>query len=299
MLTGIPTRSYNGRIEHGEAKLEGKTVEQNTAGGLTFAMLEAHDLTVDRAQYLREREEDEMTISTATALGRRAGPQSVAGTDVDDYFSDARAEYLKHGVHPSQSSTPFYPGTPDELPSELQRMPTFDDATPGTFYGLGASPNPSTEHLIHAAPAYPPSYSSPGRGPPGRDRAPSASPRIGGAGGFHRGNPSQTSLSSVGGGAAYYAQPADVAQYGLPRPSSRGETYGSGARAPPARQQPSRQGTFDPQEAFAVGNARGAPGNFGPPVHDPYARFSPPPTNFAPLQADSTEDVTSQVPRRR
>lgn len=311
-----PPGSYNGRIELGEAKFEGKTVEQNTAGGLTFAMLEAHDLAVDRSQYLRERDEDEMTISTATALGRRQGPQSVAGTEADDYFSGARAEYLKHGMYPSQSSSPFNPGTPDELPVELQQMPTYDDATPGSFYALGGrnTPNASTEHLINPVAQYPPSYSSPRQGYPGHGRGPSGSPRIGADGPQHQPNASQSSFGSVP-GAAYYAQPADMAQYGLPRPDSRQGSYGgadfgrrttpqSDAWQPypagpgPGRPQGSRQGTLNyPMATAANAPARGpVPGGAANASIDAYDFAGP--AEYAPLDVagESTDHLPRQAP---
>ncbi|GAA5989842.1 hypothetical protein JCM10908_002342 [Rhodotorula pacifica] len=316
----LPT-IYNGRIGHGEGKFEGKTVEQNTAGGLTFAMLEAHDLAIDRTQYLRERDEDEMTISTATALGLRKGPQSAVGTEADDYFSDARAEYLKQGMYPSQSSTPFVPGTPDELPLELQRMPTYDDATPGSFYNVGGrnTPNASTEHLINPTPQYPPTYSSPGRGYPGHARGASGSPRIGADGRQHVSNASQSSLASFS-GASYYAQPADMAAYGVARPDSRQGVYGAdfarrttpqsdlwqphptgpGPSQPYAshagRQPPSRQGTLDQPGPSAAPSHRGPAGASS----DPYAGFAGP-ADYAPLNVagESTDHLPRQAPPRR
>lgn len=264
-------------------------------------MLEAHDLAVDRTQYLREREDDEMTISTAVALGRRPGPQSVAGTEVtDDYFSGARAEYLKQGASASQSSTPFYPGTPDELPLELQRMPTFDDAAPELLYGLDqANPNQSSEQLISPTPAYPPSYSSPARGPAGHARGPY------GPGPMHRASPSQASVGSLP-MSTYSAQPAELNQYGIARPESRegfagadfsrrGNSYGDAwqsnsgrlvadrARTPTGRpQQPSRQGTLD-----QLGAAAGA---------DPYVDFNGS-TDYVPL--DSGGASTDHLPTSR
>lgn len=286
-------------------------------------MLEAHDLAVDRSQYLRERDEDEMTISTATALGRRQGPQSVAGTEADDYFSGARAEYLKHGMYPSQSSSPFNPGTPDELPVELQQMPTYDDTTPGSFYALGGrnTPNASTEHLINPVAQYPPSYSSPRQGYPGHGRGSSGSPRIGADGRQHQPNASQSSLGSVP-GAAYYAQPAEMAQYGLPRPDSRQAVYGGadfGRRTtpqsdtwqpyPPAgpgqpygapaaeRQQGSRQGTLNyPLATAANAPARGPVGGAANASIDAYDFAGP--AEYAPLDVagESTDHLPRQAP---
>lgn len=206
MLTSANTcvRSYNGRIGQSEGKIEGQTIGQQTAGGLTFAMIDAHNLEVDRTAYLRQREDDEATVTTAAALGQhRRGPGSVAGSSAfggtvdDDYFSARRAEYLKSGAVASRSTTPFNPGTPDELPFELQRMPTFDGGavTPGGD-ALYSATNASTEQLISATAgaAYPPSYGSPRAG--------------------HRANMSTASFSSVGGPGAYgeYSAPASRRQ---------------------------------------------------------------------------------------
>ncbi|GAA5905515.1 hypothetical protein JCM6882_004773 [Rhodosporidiobolus microsporus] len=229
----LPT-VYSGRIDEGQMKVEGKTVDQNTAGGLTFAMMEQHDLAVDRNAWLRERDEDAMTVTTAMDFARTPGtpgPGSVAGGD--DYFAARRAEYMKHGANMSRSSTPFDAGTPEELlPLELQRMPTLagEDAQ---FTGGYGTPNGSTENLIQAQ--YPPSYSSPqGRG----------SPRMGG----HRPNFSQSSFSTLGGGGYDLgggAHPLEMAQYGAPggpRSASRSSnnTLGGagGYGSPQGRHQP-------------------------------------------------------------
>ncbi|GAA6005269.1 uncharacterized protein JCM10292_005362 [Rhodotorula paludigena] len=218
----LPT-IYNGRIGQSEGKVEGKTVEQNTAGGLTFAMMEAHDLEIDRAAYLRQRDEDEVTVTTAAALGHiRTTPGSVAGFEGDDYFDTRRAEYLKHGATYSRSSTPFKDGDGD-LPLELQRMPTSDAAS---FFGMDGrhTPNASTEQLIQPysaviPAAYPPSYSSPPRrSSPQHVRGLSGSP----AQQHPRGNMSQSSFSSVMGqlpGASVSA--LDMAQYGSPAAGQR------------------------------------------------------------------------------
>ncbi|GAA6040001.1 hypothetical protein JCM8097_002661 [Rhodosporidiobolus ruineniae] len=220
----LPT-IYSGRIGQGQAKVEGKTVEQNTAGGLTFALMEQHDLAVDRNAWLRERDEDAMTVTTAPMLGGHGGgPGSVGGADE---FAAKRAEYLRHGAHMSRSSTPFI-GTPEEElrdPYEMQRMATIggDDAR---FDGAG-TPNASTENLIQ----YPPQYSSPqGRG----------SPRMG-----HKPNFSTSSFSTLGGGGGGYDMGAggfasggvDMAQYGAPggsRSASRGSNHPGGFYPPGA-----------------------------------------------------------------
>lgn len=44
----LPTL-YNGRIAQSTAQIEGKTVEQSQIAGLTFNMLETHDLAFDRS----------------------------------------------------------------------------------------------------------------------------------------------------------------------------------------------------------------------------------------------------------
>ncbi|KAK4051504.1 hypothetical protein OIO90_004718 [Microbotryomycetes sp. JL221] len=142
----LPT-IYHGRIGQSTANIEGKVVEQNQIGGLTFNMLEQHDLMLDRQAYLAQRDEDAMTVSSAAILGQNKALES--GIDDDDYFSQRRAEYMKHGaVHGGSVVTPGANaygtpiGTPDDLPFELSRMPQ------------GSA---STEQLIQ----YPPSYSSP------------------------------------------------------------------------------------------------------------------------------------------
>lgn len=144
-------------------------VDNNTAGGLTFALMEQHDLSVDRSAWLRERDEDAMTVTTAMGLDRRtpgSGPLSQAGGD--DYFDAKRAHYLQHGNNNYSNSSARYPaGTPDEL----ERVGTIggDDAR---FSGAG--PDESTENLIPAS--YPPQYSSPrGRGSPQSGHKPNMS----------------------------------------------------------------------------------------------------------------------------
>lgn len=152
------TCSYNGRIGQSTGQFEGKAVDQNKIGGLTFNMLETHDLAFDRNAYLRQRDEDAMTVSSANALG---GTKAAEGGD--DYFNQRRAEYLKNGAHGGRESpfggrdSPYGGGrdspygtplqTPDDLPFELSRMPVHSTN----------SPSSSTEQLIQ----YPPSYSSP------------------------------------------------------------------------------------------------------------------------------------------
>ncbi|GAA5973539.1 hypothetical protein JCM11641_007107 [Rhodosporidiobolus odoratus] len=231
----LPT-VYSGRIGQSEGKVEGKRVEQNTAGGLTFALMEAHDLTVDRHAWLRSREEDEMTTTTAMDIARRGtpGPGSVAGGD--DYFAARRAEYLKEGAEMSRSNTSYTAGTPDEelLPLELQRMPTYgpDGGSDGAFYGA-AKPHESTENLIHSS--YPPQYSPPSH---------RASPAMG-----HRANFSQSSLGSVAGGGydlGARGPSLEMAQYGAPmgaRSASRQSNqnapyYSPGRGTPQPRPQP-------------------------------------------------------------
>ncbi|BGP19976.1 hypothetical protein JCM10213_006753 [Rhodosporidiobolus nylandii] len=226
----LPT-IYSGRIGQTQGKVEGVSgkVEQNTAGGLTFALMEAHDLEVDRNAWLRHRAEDEMTVTTSADLaGRRTpGPGSVAG---DDYFNARRAEYLKHGADMSRSNTSFIPSTPDEelLPLELQRMPTYQDGSDAVFNRVG-TPNESTENLIQ--PVYPPQYSSP---PSMR-----GSPAMG-----HRPNFSQTSLGSFASGGGYSGDigtgghPLEMAQHGVsggPRAPSRQSNNNAGTMYAPLR----------------------------------------------------------------
>ncbi|KAK4049970.1 hypothetical protein OIV83_003794 [Microbotryomycetes sp. JL201] len=155
----LPT-IYSGRIGQTKANIEGKVIEQNQIGGLTFNMLEQHDLMLDRNAYLAQRDEDAMTVSSAAILGQNKALES--GYEDDDYFSQRRAEYMKHGAnrYGSQAGTPGGDallgndgspygtpiGTPDDLPHELSRMPQSTN-----------SPSASTDQLIQ----YPPSYSSP------------------------------------------------------------------------------------------------------------------------------------------
>ncbi|GAA5914365.1 uncharacterized protein JCM6883_003166 [Sporobolomyces salmoneus] len=199
----LPT-IYNGRIGQQQANLEGKSVEQNTIGGLTFAMMEAHDLTVDRMAYLRERDEDAQTVTTAmtgftpgTQYGQRNG-------SVDDYFDAKRADYLRHGA--SQSVVSGLE-TPDELPFELRQMPVDDPL------------NASTENLL----AYPPSYSSPPQQQQAYGR--SGTP-------MHRSNLSQSSFGGGGGvlpGGTGYDYP--------PRPESRSTINTMNGRMTPQQSQ--------------------------------------------------------------
>ncbi|SCZ94465.1 BZ3500_MvSof-1268-A1-R1_Chr12-2g03916 [Microbotryum saponariae] len=145
----LPT-IYHGRIDQTRGTLEGKKVEQNKIGGLTFDLLEESQLAFDRNAYLHQRDEDAMTISSATQLqaspgtGPGMGP-GAAGRYVDggDYFNTRREQYLQHGA--SKNGSPL--GTPIDdmdVPNELSRMPT----------GGTMGPNSSTDQLIQ----YPPSY---------------------------------------------------------------------------------------------------------------------------------------------
>ncbi|GAA5908026.1 hypothetical protein JCM5296_004359 [Sporobolomyces johnsonii] len=230
----LPT-IYHGRIGQGKTDIEGHKVENNTIGGLTFAMMDAHDLAVDRMAYLRERDDDAQTVTTAMT-GHPA-----RGGSTDDYFSARRAEYLKHGANLSRSSTPFNPGTPDELPYELQRMPTFDNT----------SPNASTENLIQ----YPPVYSS----PPQLSRG---SPRMG-----HQPNLSQSSFSTVGGGGS--AAPGYM--YDFPpstRPDSRASAMG-GRTTPQQQDWRPQHGASRSQQSFSSFDFGGA---VPPPASAPMSR---------------------------
>ncbi|GAA6054811.1 hypothetical protein JCM3770_007446 [Rhodotorula araucariae] len=267
----LPT-IYNGRIGQGETKLEGQTVEQNTAGGLTFAMLDAHNLEVDRFAYLRQRDDDEATVTTAAALGRHArGPGSVAdssawGGDADGgaegYFAARREQYLKHGT--SRAGSPFAPATPDEIPLELQRMPTYDDRAVPDY----AAVNTSTEHLIGAgAPsgaAYPPAY--------GSLRA--------GAGAAHRANMSTSSFSTLGGDGGGYGGYAasrtslEMAQYAPARPTpQRQHTAGSLAAGAGIGSGEWRAQHVPQRSADSASSAGGAPAQYYPPAAAP--RYPP------------------------
>jgi len=284
-------------------------------------MIDAHNLEVDRGAYLRQRDEDEATVTTAAALGQhRRGPGSVAGSSAfggtgdDDYFSARRAEYLKTGA--SRSTTPYNPGTPEELPFELQRMPTFDGGavTPGGD-ALYSAANASTEHLIGAAAgaAYPPSYGSPRAG--------------------HRANMSTTSFGSAGGSQGVYGeygtpsrrQSVEMMQYVAAPPGAGGP----GGRAVPQRQHTAGSfggspamggGEWQPQHAprrsidsgRSLGGAgvgayppgAGAPRYASPPqAQGPYQEtlaypVSPPrgsgPTQYAPLQPTESSEHLPQ-----
>lgn len=132
--------SYNGRVGETQGKIDGKDVAQNTINGLTFNMMEAHDLAFDRHAYLtgRHLDDDTMTVSTATPFETK---HSKENGDEADYFNVRRQDYLNRGAQAQ---------TTDGLPYELSRMPT--NNTMG-----------SQENLIQA---YPPQYSS----PPQQDR---------------------------------------------------------------------------------------------------------------------------------
>ncbi|GAA5992952.1 hypothetical protein JCM5350_003057 [Sporobolomyces pararoseus] len=194
----LPT-IYNGRIGQGQANLEGKSVEQNTIGGLTFAMMEAHDLTVDRMAYLRERDEDAQTVTTAMTGFTPGVQHAQRGGSVDDYFDAKRAEYMRHGANRSVASGLE---TPDELPFELRQMPVDDPM------------NASTENLL----SYPPSYTSPPQQQQlyGRSSTP-----------MHRSNLSQSSFTNGMNGGFDYP----------PRPESRSTVNTLGGRITPQMSQ--------------------------------------------------------------
>lgn len=128
-------------------------MDQSTAGGLTFNLLESHDLTMDRGTYLRQRDEDEQTVSTAMGMGAKSPSTMGRGGSNDDYFNARRADYLNKGA---------YGQTSDGLPYELRRTDT--QATGVTTPGAGAMvASSSQENLIQ----YPPMYNSQ---PPSRDQ---------------------------------------------------------------------------------------------------------------------------------
>lgn len=243
-----PANSYNGRIGQGHANLEGKSVEQNTIGGLTFAMMEAHDLTVDRMAYLRERDEDAQTVTTAMTGFTPGVHHGQRGGSVDDYFDAKRAEYMRHGASRSVVSGL---GTPDELPFELRQMPVDDPI------------NASTENLL----AYPPSYSSPPQLQQGYGR--SSAP-------MHRSNLSQ---SSFGGG---IAGPTGGYDY-PPRPDSRSTMNTFGGRITP---QQAQGGFYDYGRGAVPAAAPLADGRMTPQrqqsynVYDNVAAMSSPPTRL-------------------
>ncbi|GAA6058859.1 hypothetical protein JCM10212_002803 [Sporobolomyces blumeae] len=233
----LPT-IYNGRIGQAQANLEGKTIEQNTIGGLTFAMMEAHDLTVDRMAYLRERDDDAQTVTTAMTPGFSG--QSQRGASVDDYFGQRKAEYLKHGASRSMVSVSDPFATPDDLPFEFRQMPLHPADDP---------PNASTENLL----AYPPSYSSPPQGggymAGGRVRPDGSSVPM------HRSNLSQGSFSSMtmAGGAGYDYPP---------RPDSR-STMNTLMNAPSGRMTPQHSQPFYPPQHQSSPQQRPIPNRSG------------------------------------
>lgn len=114
--------------------MDGKAVATDTIGGLTFTMMEEHDLAFDRDAYLAERDDDTMTVSTAPMYTGGKTPSKEQG----DYFNARRQDYLNRGATPQ---------TTDELPDELQRMP------------INERFDTSTDNLIQR-PSYPPQYSS-------------------------------------------------------------------------------------------------------------------------------------------
>ncbi|GAA6054809.1 hypothetical protein JCM3770_007445 [Rhodotorula araucariae] len=195
----LPT-IYNGRIGQCETKFGDQKVEQNTAGGLTFAMLDTHNLEADRYAYLRQRDEDEGTVTTVATLGGQArAPGSVADSSMwggdsdggaDGYFAARRAEYLKHGARTSFSGSWYSPASLDKLPPELQRTYTSDDRG-----SAGSSSAPDyTSTSSSSAPLV-------GVGPPGgAEYAPVyGSPRTG-ASGPYRVNRTMSSFSTLGSG---------------------------------------------------------------------------------------------------
>jgi len=184
----LPT-IYNGRIGQTNGRVDGNQVEaKQVEGGLRFDLLEAHDLQFDRSAYLRQRDEDAMTVTSAGPLAsvRGVGPASAE----DDYFAQRRKEYMEGAG--SEYLAARTPGL-DDLPEELARMPTNGSTEQligaGAGYGYGGQP----AYPPSAQANYPPSYS--GRNSP--------SWQAGHAQGQGTRNESQTSFGSQDFTAAY------------------------------------------------------------------------------------------------
>lgn len=137
----LPT-IYDGRIGQSHGIVDGKEVEQNKVGGLTFNMLDEHNLQYDRVAYLRQRDDDEQSISTALGPG---------GGKEDYIMAGRRADYLRNG--PASTIGRFTTDSPGATPAD--ELGGFDFGRVHT--------NQSQDALI----SYPPSYATPPGARPG------------------------------------------------------------------------------------------------------------------------------------
>ena len=90
----LPT-VYEGRVGESQEKMGSVMVDGATVGGLKFQMLEGRNLAFDRAQYLRHRDEDTMSVSTGAFGGKMEENRG-------GYFDERRQNYLAKGPQ-----TPF------------------------------------------------------------------------------------------------------------------------------------------------------------------------------------------------
>lgn len=287
---------YHGRIAQKHGSLDGKEVDQAKAGGLTFAMLRERDLEYDRTQYLRERDDDQLSISTAAKLApsrkgsTMPGDATPGGTSVagDDYFAMRKEHYLRHGATASMGSlAPTAVGmnaaandSSYEL-AELKQIPTHHSGA--SQERLLAYPSPR-----YGGPGTPGSLMTPGAGfaPGGAAMAPTQSDMSGRTAGSHGmmmtpGGPGPLSFAPDGritppaanalGGAGYFAptqqRPLPPGAGGTATSSPTLVQRGNFTPSPPAgRTSPSPNAPFSsgrasPSAGVSLGmsSGRGAP----------------------------------------
>lgn len=99
---------YHGHLH--TSKKEGS--EKTQIGGLTFSMLEGQDeMAIDRATYLRERNDDNDSITTGAPLYSRSTTMIQGG---DEYFESSKSQMLGGGGGGGEED--------GESPYELQRI---------------------------------------------------------------------------------------------------------------------------------------------------------------------------------
>lgn len=114
--------AYSGRTDATSEMLEDQKVPAevvdvgNNAGGLTFASIDSHNLLYSTGQYLRERDEDEMSLASTSILPQ-GGRRKSGDVQMD---AARRAAYLQRGPG---SYAPSYENLNDNV--EMSRMPRY------------------------------------------------------------------------------------------------------------------------------------------------------------------------------